>query len=146
MEGAAGLDPVEQLDAADFDHAVAARRAEAGGLGVENDFAHGRFIAPLREPEASKDVADLARACRRAMPPVSITKSARVALVGVGHLAGEDRVEFGGGHARPRQHPLALDFGRGGDDDDRVERALAAGLEQQGDVEQQGRRARVGSR
>ena len=40
MEGAAGLDPVEHLDAADLDHAVAAGRAEARGLGVEDDLAH----------------------------------------------------------------------------------------------------------
>ena len=44
MEGAAGLDPVEHLDAADLDHAVAAGRAQAGGLGVEDDFAHARLL------------------------------------------------------------------------------------------------------
>ena len=41
VEGAPGLDPVDQLDAADLDHPVAVLRAEAGGLGVEDDFAHG---------------------------------------------------------------------------------------------------------
>ena len=31
---------VEDLDAADFDEPVAAQRIEAGGFGIENDFAH----------------------------------------------------------------------------------------------------------
>ena len=40
MERAPGLAPVEQFDAADLDHPVAGQRAEAGGLGIENDLAH----------------------------------------------------------------------------------------------------------
>ena len=40
MEGAPGLAAVDELDAADLDHPVAARRVEAGGLGVEDDLAH----------------------------------------------------------------------------------------------------------
>ena len=40
VEVAAGLDPVEDLDAADLDHAVAAGRVEAGGFGIEDDFPH----------------------------------------------------------------------------------------------------------
>jgi hypothetical protein len=31
---------VENLDAADFDQAIAAERIEASGFGVENDFTH----------------------------------------------------------------------------------------------------------
>ena len=40
MEMAPGLDPPDHLDAADLDHAVAARGAQARGFGVEDDFAH----------------------------------------------------------------------------------------------------------
>ena len=43
---------VEHLDAADFDQAIAAQRIEAGGFGVENDFAHdaqdGRVTQRIR--------------------------------------------------------------------------------------------------
>src|SRR5690606_4992722 len=46
MKGAAGGHPVDQLDAADLDHPVAALRVEPGGLGVEHDFAHGGTIQP----------------------------------------------------------------------------------------------------
>ncbi|MFK4654323.1 hypothetical protein ABIF97_004257 [Bradyrhizobium japonicum] len=34
-------DAVEDLDTADFDQAIASERIEAGGFGIENDFAHG---------------------------------------------------------------------------------------------------------
>jgi hypothetical protein len=40
MECPPGLDPVEHLDAADLDQAIAVERAEARRLGVEHDFAH----------------------------------------------------------------------------------------------------------
>ena len=41
MEVAPGLDPAHHFDAADLDHAVAARGGQSRGLRVENDFAHG---------------------------------------------------------------------------------------------------------
>ena len=40
MERAAGLAPIDQLDAADFDDAMALLRLEARGFGVEDDLAH----------------------------------------------------------------------------------------------------------
>ena len=40
VEGRAGRNPVEQLDAADLDQAVTLDGIEAGGFGVEDDFAH----------------------------------------------------------------------------------------------------------
>ena len=40
VEMAAGFDAVDDLDAADLDHPVAAGRIEPGGFGVENDFPH----------------------------------------------------------------------------------------------------------
>src|SRR6185312_1689437 len=39
VERRAGRNPIEQLDTADLDQAMALRRIEAGGFGVENDFA-----------------------------------------------------------------------------------------------------------
>jgi len=36
----AGEPPVQQLDAADFDDAVARAGVQAGGFGIENDLAH----------------------------------------------------------------------------------------------------------
>ena len=42
--GAAGLDSVDQLDAADFHQPVAAAEAEPRRLGVEHDFAHAGVI------------------------------------------------------------------------------------------------------
>ncbi len=41
VKGLAGRHAVENLDTADFDQPVAAQRVEAGGFGIENDFAHG---------------------------------------------------------------------------------------------------------
>src|SRR5881227_3708166 len=40
VEGRAGGNAVEQLDAADLDQPMTLVRIEAGGLGVEHDFAH----------------------------------------------------------------------------------------------------------
>ena len=65
VEGAAGLDPVEQLDAADLDHPVAAGRAEAGGLGVEDDFAHGESYESPPRAKASEDTREPTPVFRR---------------------------------------------------------------------------------
>jgi hypothetical protein len=40
MELAARRHVIEQLDAADFHHAVTAQRIKARGFGIKNDFAH----------------------------------------------------------------------------------------------------------
>ena len=40
VKGLAGRHAVENLDAADLDQPVAPQRVEAGGFGIENDFAH----------------------------------------------------------------------------------------------------------
>ncbi len=40
VEMVAGAHVVEQLDAADLDHAVPGERVEARGLGIKNDLAH----------------------------------------------------------------------------------------------------------
>src|SRR5947209_16889117 len=40
VKGLAGWHAIEDLDAADLDQPVAPQRVEAGGFGIENDFAH----------------------------------------------------------------------------------------------------------
>ena len=40
VKGLPGRHPVEDFDAADLDQPIAAQRVEAGGFGIENDFAH----------------------------------------------------------------------------------------------------------
>ena len=50
VEVAAGLDPVEDLDAADLDHPVAAGRIEPRRFSVEDDFPHGRIIYAAASP------------------------------------------------------------------------------------------------
>src|SRR5437762_1206070 len=40
VKGLAAREPIEELDAPDLDHAMAARRVEPGGLGIEHDLAH----------------------------------------------------------------------------------------------------------
>jgi hypothetical protein len=40
MEGLAGRDTVEQLDAADLHHPIAGQGIEAGGFRIEHDFTH----------------------------------------------------------------------------------------------------------
>lgn len=56
-------------------------------------------------------------------------------LFHVRHLLTQDGLKFLRSHRGATQHPLALQKGRGGDHDDGVAAALAAGLEQQRDVE-----------
>ena len=69
-----------------------------------------------------------------------MTKSAPRALVGIGQLAREDRVELRLGHAGALQHAGALDGFGGADHRHLVDAALAAGLEQQRHVEHDERR------
>src|SRR5579883_2220247 len=57
------------------------------------------------------------------------------ALSRVGELGGEDGREARLAHAGAAQHPLALQPGRGGDDEDAVAQAVGAGFEQQRNVE-----------
>src|SRR5882757_4599252 len=42
VKGLAGRHAVEDFDATDLDQTVAPQRVEAGGFGIENDFAHGQ--------------------------------------------------------------------------------------------------------
>jgi hypothetical protein len=44
VEGAARGDHVHELDAADFDHAMAGQRIEAGRFGIEDDLAHSKNL------------------------------------------------------------------------------------------------------
>ena len=71
-----GLDPVEDLDTTDLDHAVARGRVQSRGLGIEDDFPHAGKLSLVAETETSENVAHLASVVDRS-PPVSMTKSAR---------------------------------------------------------------------
>src|SRR3954470_14581913 len=52
MKGLAGRHAIEDLDAADLDQPVAPQRVEAGGFGIENDFAH-RSVTSKRSESGS---------------------------------------------------------------------------------------------
>ena len=61
MEGLAGRHPVEDLDTADLDEPIAAKRIESGRFRIENYFAHGpRFKRLLRQSQCRITVAGLA--------------------------------------------------------------------------------------
>ena len=60
MEGAPGRQVIEQLDAGDFDDAVAVRRIETGGFRIENDLAHDVQCAARGVPDASRILPQLA--------------------------------------------------------------------------------------
>ena len=51
------------------------------------------------------------------------------------NLAGQDLRQLSLAHAGTAEHPLALQVPRGRNDDDLVERFVAPGLEQQGNIE-----------
>ena len=154
MKDAAGREALEQLDAADLDDAVLAG-IEASGFSIKDDLAHR--ITPLCgciseataaiEPRraafpVSSRMIGLDRIARRSETSAGIDDEiGALALFGIGHLPGQDRLEFFRRHAWPRQHAFALDFGRRGDDDDLVDAIGAAGFEQQGNVEHRERRA-----
>ena len=67
--------------------------------------------------------------------PVSMTKSASARFSASGICLARIAANFSSRHARPRQHALALDLRRRGDDHDLVDAVAAAGLEQQRNVE-----------
>ena len=136
VEDAAGREAVDQLDAADLDDAVLAR-IEAGGFGVEDDLAH-RITPRLRHdmpqalqasaappaafPRAVRAMMAWHRLARRIQACAGVDDEiGALALFGVGHLPGQDRLELFRRHAGPRQHALALDLGRRGDDHDLVD-------------------------
>ena len=77
----AGGDVIEQFDATNFDHAMADKGIEAGGFGIENNFAHGFIFHVLR----CKARAFFKRRKVSARPaPLGMTTSARRALRGSG--------------------------------------------------------------
>ena len=116
----AGRHAVEDLDTADLDQPVAAQRVEAGGFGVENDFAHG-IIEPRKSGESDspprhlsslvQNVPDLGAHGVEAVRGIHHEIGA-LALFGVGHLPRQDGVELFAGHVVARQNSLALDFRR----------------------------------
>src|SRR5205809_3293195 len=63
MEVPPGLDAIDDLDAADLDHAVASKRIETRGFGVEDDFPHNVNLSAPANSETSENVPDLAFCC-----------------------------------------------------------------------------------
>ena len=108
---------------------------EAGRFGVEHDLTHVALRSFERLRRARRSCGDLRRASPRALPPVSMTTCARRRFSASAHLAGRIASKLGLGHARPRQRPRALDRRRRADHDDDVDGLVAAGLEQQRDVD-----------
>ena len=149
--GLAGRDVVDQLDAADLDQPVAL-------VGSRPVVSVSRTISRIASTRDARGSAE--RGCRRQVPargrplasaprrcprPVSMTKSARRALFASGIWRARMAVEASPRHARPGQHALALHCGRRRDHDDGVAAPLAAGLEQQRDVEHHQPRAAAGA-
>ena len=63
VEVPAGFDTIENFDAADFDHPVAASRIKSGGLSVEDDFPHDPNLSTGGESETSQNVLHLGFSC-----------------------------------------------------------------------------------
>ncbi len=63
MEVAARLDPIEHLDAADLDHAIAAGWIQSRGFGVEDDFPHSVNLSTSGQAEAIENVPHLGLSC-----------------------------------------------------------------------------------
>ena len=146
VEVAAGLDPVEHLDAADLDHAVAAGRIEARGFGVEDDFPHARIYRPAASPRQARMSRTWASVVDRS-PPVSMTKSARRALLRVGHLAREDRVELGRASCRAARAPAPRCTSAGAETTITLSNASSPPVSNsKRNVEQQRRRVAIGER
>ena len=74
---------------------------------------------------------------------VAMTKSARARLREFGHLPLQNPLEHGFGHARSRQHPVALDLGGGRHHQNAIEPALGAGLVEERNIEDHHVRAGV---
>src|SRR6185437_11159663 len=99
-----------------------------------------KALAPVRTLQFRDDGAHLLARMIEALAGVDDEMGAGALLL-VGHLTGEDAVELGFAHPFARQDPLALHIGRRGDHDDGVHVSLAAGLEEQRDVEHHDRNA-----
>src|SRR5690606_25382620 len=101
VKGAAGLDPIYQLDTADLDKAMAVRWAEASGLGVENDLTHLSLLSASSAAEASYDTADLRAGFSKSASRFD-NEIGTPPLFGVGHLQRQDMGQSAGRHSRPR--------------------------------------------
>src|ERR1051325_7296916 len=80
VEGRAGRNAVEQLDAADLDQAMPLCGVKAGGFGVEDDFAHAATTHFFFRVGILLTRARISRTCARACSKpcdVSTIKSAR---------------------------------------------------------------------
>lgn len=97
-------------------------------------------MAPASAPHESDDRAQAAQGF--AFAPAGLHHEIRSsAFFKVGHLLGQDRLEPLLRHPRARQNPRGLYARGGGYHDHRVAKALAAGFEQQGDIQYNDRTA-----
>ena len=138
VEMATGFDPADHLDAADFDYAVAAAR-KSRGLRVEDNFAHGF----LKHPSAGRDntgycalgsgFLPACRKCRR-----QSRRGCRFSSSG-GAFAGTVDLAVSLSSAPTRAITLSRCSSVAAETTTLVERCIAAGLEQQGYVEQERR-------
>ncbi len=105
VEVPAGRDVVDQLDAADLDHAVPGQRTEAGGFGVDDDLA-GHSMIPSGWAwfcSASTMALTAARGLGHASSFGIDHIIGALALFILRHLPGKDGLELFHGHARPGQ-------------------------------------------
>ena len=137
VKGLAGRHAVENLDATDFNQPITPQRIEAGGFGIEDDFAHGCTLEGSDESDCAAAAFlpawfRMSRICARtgSRPcEVSTTKSARLRFSASGNCRARMASSFSPRHVIARQNPFALEFRRGGDHNDRIDALLAAGLE-----------------
>ena len=110
---------------------------EAGGFGIEDDFAVHQVFRALSAATSSPTAARVSSI----EPLVSITYVGPLRLFGLRHLPGKDRVELFHGHARPRKARRALLVGIDHGDDHAIEPVVEAGLEEQRNIHNRERRA-----
>ena len=163
MKALSARNAIDELDATDLDQAVTLVWIEAGGLGIEDDFAHralvptevrasGRYPCELRNRDTFRRRIDSSfRHCsdrgedgtylraRRLETMRSIhDKIGAAAFLGIRHLSGEHRFELIHGHAGTLEHPRALHLGRRRYHHDGVHTLVGTGLEQQRNIEHGG--------
>lgn len=63
VEVSAGFDPIDDLDAANLDHPVAADGIETCCLGIKHDLTHVVNLSTRADSETSENVANLAFCC-----------------------------------------------------------------------------------
>src|SRR5262249_26407730 len=149
MKALPGRDAIDELDAADLHDPMPLERVESRRLRIEHDFAHvyipavaaTESLSPLRH--CSNRVKDRTHlGARRFKATRSVHDKIRpTLLLVIRHLLREDRVEFVYGHAWPFERARPLHLGRRGYHHHGIDPVLAAGFEQERNVEYRDRLA-----